>query len=241
MASKRATQALIAAATGPDFVGVPTLSLANAGSGTHNMALVHNGTMTGDHTLTLNVNNAARTLSLSGNLVLAGTLTTAGALTTVGAYGLTLTVTGATALTLPTSGTLATLAGVETLTNKTLTSPVLTTPTQKALNMAKTADYAILAADTGTTFVNAGAGGTVVFALPAAAVGLKYRFGVGAAQALRIDPNGTETISLPSTGVAGAAGKYLGCSTVGATVGLECVVAGTWAIFGSTGTWAAEA
>lgn len=48
--------------------------------------------------------------------------------TTVGAYAVTLTFTGVTSVTFPTAGTLATLAGAETLTNKTLTSPVLTTP-----------------------------------------------------------------------------------------------------------------
>jgi len=54
-------------------------------------------------------NNAASTLAISG------------------AYATTLTVTGATGVTLPTTGTLATLAGTETFTNKTLTSPVIGT------------------------------------------------------------------------------------------------------------------
>lgn len=46
-----------------------------------------------------------------------------------GAYSVTLTATASTSVTLPTTGTLATLAGSETLTNKTLTSPVITNPT----------------------------------------------------------------------------------------------------------------
>lgn len=45
-------------------------------------------------------------------------------ITISGAYGLTLTLANTTSITLPTSGTLATLAGAEELTNKTLTSSV---------------------------------------------------------------------------------------------------------------------
>lgn len=104
----------------------------------------------------------------------------------------------------------------------------------------KTADYTVLASESGKVFSTVGASGAVTFGMPAATVGLKYRFHVGAAQELRVDPNGTETVSLPSTGVAGAAGKYLTANAAGETVDLECVSAGTWACFGFTGTWTAE-
>jgi len=56
------------------------------------------------------------------NLVLDSTY-----LTTAGPYTTTLTSTAITSVTLPTTGTLATLAGTETLTNKTLTSPAIST------------------------------------------------------------------------------------------------------------------
>lgn len=106
---------------------------------------------------------------------------------------------------------------------------------------AKTADYTVTVNDTGKTFTTVGATGTQTFALPAAKVGLKYRFRVGAAQQLRIDPDGTETIALPSTGVPGAAGKYLVADADGETVDIECTKDGQWSVFGFTGTWAAEA
>ena len=105
---------------------------------------------------------------------------------------------------------------------------------------AHTAGASLSAAQSGSIHTNAGATGAVVLALPAATVGLEYFFGVRAAQALRIDPNGTETISLPSTGVPGAAGKYLEADAVGETVHLMCVAAGSWAVMGYTGTWTAE-
>lgn len=49
--------------------------------------------------------------------------------TSVGAYAVTFTFTAITGVTFPTTGTLATLAGAETLTNKTLTSPAINAPT----------------------------------------------------------------------------------------------------------------
>lgn len=107
---------------------------------------------------------------------------------------------------------------------------------------ACTADRTVLASECdGRVFTTDGAGGTVVFALPAATLGMSVRFRVGAAQELRIDPNGTEKVSLPSTGVPGAAGKYLVADANGETVHLVCTKTGEWSVFGFTGTWTAEA
>lgn len=59
------------------------------------------------------VANTGKTITLGGNF------------TTSGAFTTTLTVTGNTNVTLPTTGTLATLAGTEVFTNKTLTTPIV--------------------------------------------------------------------------------------------------------------------
>jgi hypothetical protein len=101
-------------------------------------------------------------------------------------------------------------------------------------------DFALAAADNGTRHTNTGAAGAVKCSLPAAVPGLHFGFSVGAAQQLQLDPNGTETISQPSNGVPGAAGKYLWADAVGETVYLECFVAGNWCAIG-TGAWTAEA
>jgi hypothetical protein len=59
----------------------------------------------------------------SGDALEAKSVTFAAAFSTVGNYAVTLTFTGVTGVTFPTSGTLATRAGVETLTNKTINGP----------------------------------------------------------------------------------------------------------------------
>ena len=103
----------------------------------------------------------------------------------------------------------------------------------------KTANYTVLTTDVGSTFTNEGASGAITFALPAATVGLWYRFKVKAAQELRIDPNGTETIALPSTGVQQSAGAYLTADANGEGCEIQCVKAGVWEVNWYTGTWTA--
>jgi hypothetical protein len=92
----------------------------------------------------------------------------------------------------------------------------------------------------GITVSNKAASGAAVFALPAALPGMRVNAVVEAAQELRLDPNGAETIALPSSGVQGAAGKYLGADAVGENVMLVCLTAGTWSVLNYTGTWTAE-
>ena len=92
----------------------------------------------------------------------------------------------------------------------------------------------------GSVITNEGATGAATFILSAAAVGVELTFVVMTAQELRIDPNGTETIALPSSGAQGAAGKYLTADAVGEGVNLVCVKAGQWQVMGYAGTWAHE-
>ena len=86
------------------------------------------------------------------------TLADGSSLITSGANSLTLTTTGATNVTLPTTGTLATLAGTETFTNKTLTSPRIGT---SILDTSGNNLFALTATGTAVnylTYANAAAG-----------------------------------------------------------------------------------
>ena len=77
------------------------------------------------------VNNGTKTISLGGNI------STTADFITAGNFSTTLTSTGTTNVTLPITGTLSTLAGTETLTNKTIASPALTgTPTSTTADVA---------------------------------------------------------------------------------------------------------
>lgn len=101
------------------------------------------------------------------------------------------------------------------------------------------ADFTVTAAMNKTIFTNEGDAGAQVLTLPAAVVGLEYTFFLMAAQEIRIDPSGTETIALPSTMAQGAAGAYLTANAVGEWVTLLCVKAGQWEAIGYNGTWTA--
>jgi hypothetical protein len=87
----------------------------------HDLVLKAGSDLTADRILTITTGDAARTIDLGGDLTIAGSWTQ------TGAHTIGLTTTGNTTLTLPTTGTLATLTGTETLTNKTLTAPVVAT------------------------------------------------------------------------------------------------------------------
>lgn len=90
--------------------GVSTFSAGNTGftpSTPTSGAVTLDGILNAAHGGT-GVDNGTSTITIGGNLAFSG------------AYGVTFTATSATSLTLPTTGTLATRAGAETLTNKTM-------------------------------------------------------------------------------------------------------------------------
>lgn len=102
----------------------------------------------------------------------------------------------------------------------------------------------VLNADTPRTVVDYEAGacfenadGAVEFDLPPAVVGLEFRFRVGHASNLTVDPNGTETIT-GTDGVPLSAGTALAANAVNETLHIKCFEAGAWTVVAFTGTWA---
>jgi hypothetical protein len=102
------TSVLSSTTLGSGVTGSSLTSVGTIGTG------VWQGTIVGPTYGGTGVNNGSSTLTLAGNVTHAGSFTQS------------FTATANTAVTLPTTGTLATLAGSETFTNKSLTSPVVT-------------------------------------------------------------------------------------------------------------------
>jgi hypothetical protein len=97
------------AITGGSAIELTSFSLRSTGG--NDLVIASSAAYTADRTLTINIPTGANAaLTLTGDFI------------RVGAHSCTLTTGGATDVTLPTTGTLATLAGAEALTNKTLDS-----------------------------------------------------------------------------------------------------------------------
>jgi hypothetical protein len=108
-----------------------------------------------------------------------------------------------------------------------------------ALQTYTTTDYTatpttVTTALSGQRLTNRGATQVIEFDLPAATVGQRYSFNRIAGYAVRLDPNGSETIS------DGGAGKYLEIQYRG-QVDIECFSTGEWEVTGGSGLYAMEA
>ena len=107
----------------------------------------------------------------------AATLTIAdgATLATSGAYSLTLTATAATNVTFPTTGTLATLAGSETFTNKTLTNPTVTNYVETLQAVGTVGASSTLALTNGTVLTATLTASTAcTFTMPTATAGKSF-------------------------------------------------------------------
>jgi len=143
--------------------GTSVLSSTTLGSGVVNSSLTSVGTLgTGTWQATIisptyggtGVNNGTKTITLGGNL------------TTSGAFASTFTMTGITTVTFPTTGTLATLAGTEALTNKTVNGMTITNSTGTftlANGKTLTNNNTLTFNGTDGSTVAFGTGGTVVY------------------------------------------------------------------------------
>jgi hypothetical protein len=110
---------------------------------------VWNGTIISSTYGGTGVNNGSNTITVGGNVTYSG------------AYTQTFTATGNTSVTLPTTGTLATLAGSETLSSKTLASVVLT-GTVTAGGGVGTSGQVLSSTGTGVQWIDAGGAATAV-------------------------------------------------------------------------------
>ncbi len=121
-------------------------------------------TLGGDATVVVSTGNMTITKIGGNSVALGGFLHTDGSVTFSGASSATLTVSGATSITLPTTGTLATLAGSEALTNKTYNGLTVnsTTGTLAVTNgKVLTASSTLTFTGTDGSTLNVGTGGTL--------------------------------------------------------------------------------
>lgn len=105
----------------------------------------------------------------------------------------------------------------------------------RRLVTAKTTNYTVVNADSGTLFTNAGAAGSVNFTLPTAVAGLTYSFYVDANQTLTITAGSSTTIRNAST-VSSSAGTF-STNTVGNFLKITAISTTQWICESITGTW----
>lgn len=168
--------------TSVDISGGTTGLTSTGGPITTSGSLTLGGTLSAANGGTGVANNAAATLTRSGN------------------HALTLTTTATTALTLPESGTLATLAGSETLANKTLTDPTMGNSHLRGIKTAAFNSELTLSTTTGAVTVDWSAGANYKQNEPTGTI--TYTFTAPTHSPcrlqLRIDSDGTSTAYTPT-------------------------------------------
>lgn len=108
-------------------------------------------------------------------------------------------------------------------------------PTALISTVTKTANYGVLAADSGTYFDNVGAVGAVNFSLPTAADGLNYAFTVDAAQTLTITAAAGAVIRA-GVDVTSAAGTWFS-NVPGSIMKIYCNKLLQWVAETQLGSW----
>jgi len=117
--------------SGGSISGLTTLAIRDTSAAFDvTIAATSSPALSAGRALTLNMQNAARTISLAGNITVGGALTTASSFTTSGAFALTLTTTNTTNATIPAGTvTLVDLSTSQALTNKTISGLTVSTTT----------------------------------------------------------------------------------------------------------------
>jgi hypothetical protein len=146
--------------------------------------LVSTGTLGADQGGTGVANNVAATVTSSGN------------------FAYTRTLTGTTNVTLPTTGTLATLAGSETFTNKTLTNPTVTNYVETVVAIGTVTTTNTISLTSGTVQTATLTASTAcTFTMPTATAGKSF---VLLLKQAATTGNGTATFTGVKYGIAGA-------------------------------------
>lgn len=102
-----------------------------------------------------------------------------------------------------------------------------------------TADATLDTGQSGAWITNKGALGAVVLTLPTAAVGLRYKFSVEAAQNFKIvaaGPSGSDKIQFGN--IEGSAAGFRQCADIGSKLLLVCLKTGYWTTESRMGEWA---
>jgi hypothetical protein len=199
------------------LLGNPTGGSTAASEITLGATLSFSGTSLRTGALSGDVTSSANSFATTVGSINGKAISLANSFTTSGNFAVTQTYTGATNVTFPTTGTLATLAGSETFTNKTITQGV---------NAQTGATYTFVATDfTGRVTANNASAQT--YTLPQQST-LTTAAGVG----VWLENIGTGTVTLVKEGTE----TLLGNSTLapGATAYILRDTTTTWSVFGGT-------